>query len=102
MKTSACIQDPASTDCWQHIVQTSPKQQARQKHKPNRQQMGFSRTPQNTRLTEPCPSEGKKKKNLPLPSGTHAQVPPDIKPTQVTEPNLPTKRREQKQEGLQP
>ena len=44
----------------------------------------------------------KGKKNLPLPSGTHAQVPPDIKPTHVTEPNLPTKRREQKQEGLQP
>ena len=51
---------------WNPMQDISSKQQARQKHKTN-QQTGFLETAPNIPLTQPNPSEGKKKKNHPLP-----------------------------------
>ena len=98
MKASACIQDLAPPNCWQHpALEASPKQHARQDHKPNHQQIGIPQTPQIIPPHTALPIRGK---NLPSPTRTQAQIPPDTKPTQDIEETLPDEARDQKQKEL--
>ena len=98
-KASTCIQDQASPNYWQYPVQdASTKQQARQKHKPKYQQIGFPQPPQNTVLHTVLPTRGGK--NLPPPTRMQAQVPPNVKLTQILGTPSPTKGKNQKEEVI--
>lgn len=92
MKASTCIQDPVLSNCWQGQAQdASPKQHARQGHKPNHQQSSqrHPKTPPHTAL----PMRGGK---IPPPSRRQAQASPNVKPVQTTELTSPSKGRDQK------
>ena len=82
---------------WNPTQDTSPKQQARQKHKTN-QQTGFPETAPNIPPHTAQPIRGKKK--TPPPTRMQAQVTPNTKTTQTTGPSLPTRDRNQKEEVL--
>jgi len=65
---------------------------------PNNKTKTADRLPTDTpkhATSQPYPPEGKK--NTTLPTRTQAQVPPNMKPTQSTEPNPATKGRDQKE-----
>ena len=97
-KDYTCIQSSAAPSCqWYPVQDASPKQQARKKHKTSYQQTGFPQTPQIIPPHTALPIRGK---NLPSPTRTQAQIPPDTKPTQDTEETLPEEARDQKQKEL--
>jgi len=76
------------------------QQHARQEHKPGHLQSGCPQTPQSTPPYMALPT--RREKNPPSPTRMQAQVPPNMKPTQVTRrSSSPTGGRDQKQE-LQP
>ena len=95
-------QSLVSPSCWWHLVQnTSSKQQSRKKHKNNHQLTELPQTLQIIPLHKTLSIRGKtKNKNSPLPPRMQAQVTPNKKSTQTTKPTLPTKGKNQKEEGI--
>ena len=98
-KAASCIQNLAPPNCWQHQVwEASPKQQARQKLKPN-QQTGFPQTPQNIRLYTSLSIRGKKLSS----SHQNAEASPpntNLHNYTTTGPTSPTGGRNQKEEEI--
>ena len=99
-KASTCIQHQASTNCQQHPVQThhSNNKQDRNTNSVIRRQDSHH-TPKHTASHSPA---HQKERSSPPPTRMQAQVPLNMKPTQVTRrPTSPAGGRDQKQE-LQP
>ena len=99
-KAASCIHNLAPPNCWQHQVhEASPKQQAKQKLKPNHQQTGFPQTPQNIPLYASVPTRRKKLSS----SQQNAETSPpntNLYNYTITGPTSPTEGRNQKEEEM--